>query len=151
MTMDTSVQRFVAQIPLDADGYLRRECPHCEREFKRIAAKSPSSKDSAHCWLFCPYCGLQAQANRWLTKPQARFTKNLVARHAEQRKSHVGFKSLNVLAFRSQSNVAHVGLIEPNDMRIVNMQCHRRESIKISEEWIGTVRCPQCGAAHSPY
>jgi DNA-directed RNA polymerase subunit RPC12/RpoP len=147
--MDTNLQRLAMQIPVDADGYLRRECPNCEREFKRTATKSSSSKESATKLLFCPYCGLQAQASRWLTKAQVKFTKNLVASHVEQRKSHIGFKSLNVSAFRNQSDVAHAGMIEPNDMTIVDMQCHPRESIKISREWIGNVRCPQCGTAHT--
>jgi uncharacterized Zn-finger protein len=151
MTMDTNVHRIARQIPLDDDGYLRRECPSCEREFKRGTRRSSTSRDSANDWLFCPYCGRQAQASRWLTKSQVKFTKNLVANHVEQRKSHVGFKSLNLLAFRTQSDVAHAGMSEPNDMARVDMVCHPRESIKISEEWIGNVRCPRCGTAHTPF
>lgn len=146
--MDTSVHRIAMQIPVDTDGYLRRECPYCEREFKRSTRRSPSSKKSPNDWLFCPYCGHQAQSSCWLTKAQVKFTKILVARHVEQRKSHVGFKSLNLLSFRTQFDVAHAGMSEPNDMARVEMECHPLESIKISEEWIGNVRCPRCGTAH---
>ena len=29
------------EIPLDSDGFLRRECPTCEREFKWLLHREP--------------------------------------------------------------------------------------------------------------
>ena len=149
--MTTRVHRPATPIAVDADGYLRRECPSCEREFKRIVAGSTANKESASNWFFCPYCGFEAQASRWLTKAQVACTKNIVANHAEQRTSHVGFKSLNFAAMRDRSDVAHETMTESNDMAVVHMTCHPNESIKIYEKWIGTVRCPVCAVPHTLY
>ncbi len=55
-------------IPLHSDGFLRRECPTCEREFKWLP--NTNDEDDADdgeplpsgCYL-CPYCGVQAPAD----------------------------------------------------------------------------------------
>ena len=48
-------------IPLDDDGFLRRACPTCEREFKWLPSTNDEeaidSPEVDH--YFCPYCGVQ--------------------------------------------------------------------------------------------
>ncbi len=81
------------QIPLDEDGFLRRECPFCMREFKiQLGEKDiqtvedevaqpfllePSLEDQATTEAmadateyFCPYCGQVADSDSWWTQEQ---------------------------------------------------------------------------------
>ena len=65
-------------MPLDSDGFLRRECPTCEREFKwfHTPAEEGSAAPVIDGGYFCPYCGVQAETNTWLTqagRPVARW------------------------------------------------------------------------------
>ena len=50
-------------IPVDSDGFLRRECPTSEQEFKWLPASEDEERaggvpDGGH---FCPYWGVKAQ------------------------------------------------------------------------------------------
>ncbi len=60
-------------MPLDSDGFLRRECPTCEREFKwyYTSEEQGDAAPIADGGYFCPYCGVQAESNTWLTQAQA--------------------------------------------------------------------------------
>jgi uncharacterized protein (UPF0212 family) len=65
-------------IPVDSDGFLRRECPTCEREFKWLPA---SEDDDAVGMLdggyFCPYCGVQAPEDAWFTEAQLALARSI--------------------------------------------------------------------------
>ncbi|HYA41731.1 MAG TPA: hypothetical protein VEF34_10530 [Syntrophobacteraceae bacterium] len=92
--------------PLDDEGFFRRECPFCFREFK-IKLKEdelsdlaqgvsstfmvdsepePSSEDTEDqaADFFCPYCGQSSAAGTWWTQEQLAYiqvhTKNIVAK-----------------------------------------------------------------------
>src|SRR4051812_31624365 len=62
-------------VPLDSEGFLRRECPTCEREFKWLP--SDDSEPVEPGGYYCPYCGIQAPVEHWLTKPQAEFAREV--------------------------------------------------------------------------
>jgi len=67
MTTEMSID-----LPLDSDGFLRRACPSCMREFKWL----PSPEDAAEpapAEYFCPYCGGQSASSEWLTEAQSGF------------------------------------------------------------------------------
>jgi hypothetical protein len=68
-------------IPLDSDGFLRRECPICEREFKWLHTSNEEVNPvpAADGGYFCPYCGVQAPADTWLTHAQVALAQNLIA------------------------------------------------------------------------
>jgi len=92
-------------LPLDDDGYFRRECPFCRKEFKvmltkeemaTIAQKGIDSfmsesnektdseqSDSEESYRFCPYCGQSAENDSWWTQEQLSyigiFAKNIMA------------------------------------------------------------------------
>jgi hypothetical protein len=60
-------------ISLDSDGFLRRECPTCERDFKWRPSEGEAEEavESANdAGYFCPYCGVQAPVDAWLTSAQ---------------------------------------------------------------------------------
>lgn len=92
--------------PTDEDGFLRRACPFCKREFKvkfkqeeisDISQRSIEnylleSQDESHDLIenedsenkyFCPYCGQQASFNDWWTEEQGAYIqvilKNIMA------------------------------------------------------------------------
>ena len=61
------------ELPLDQDGFLRRECPHCGDEFKwhscgpanEEAEQQPTSET-----FYCPLCGQPAGPDSWWTQTQ---------------------------------------------------------------------------------
>src|SRR5438128_2412969 len=58
-------------VPLDEDGFLRRECPTCEREFKwRTATDDEETTPEPEGGYHCPYCAVQAPSGSWWTKDQ---------------------------------------------------------------------------------
>jgi hypothetical protein len=100
--------QFNVSFPLDDDGFLRRECPLCNREFKvkpTTAELQSDTERTAHALLaqeaesnpdaegeedsgpserWCPYCGQQAPASSWWTQQQVAylnvFARNVMAR-----------------------------------------------------------------------
>ena len=99
------MSKFVLKIsiPLDGENFLRRECPHCVREFK-IQMSPEDLKDHAEKGVesfltdddnqkndadedtkfFCPYCGQEAPAKHWWTQEQLSYmrvyAKNIMAK-----------------------------------------------------------------------
>lgn len=145
--MNTKVRRLAMRIPLDADGYLRRECPNCERDFKRVVQKA---FDTERSWrspegLYCPYCGLQSTSNTWLTKAQVQYSKKVLAELVARERTRKGIKTLLPPPHVS-SRLTRGELSEANDMRIVRSPCHSEAAIKVSDRWIGDLRCTVCGA-----
>ena len=158
-------------IPLDEDGFLRRECPTCEREFKLFVPDDDELEEelegefedeferesaSADAY-FCPYCGVQAPTNAWWTKEQLQFAANKVEREVvgpELDKYLRGLKDIE----RSSGGLIEVTpgpvevpeeaepLIETaDDMRRIDFKCHPDEPVKVVPEWLRDVYCLICG------
>ena len=71
---------FSIELPLDSDGFLRRECPTCEREFKWFPSTETddiSESESLDDAYFCPYCGIRS-TEAWLTKDQAQLVESTI-------------------------------------------------------------------------
>ena len=69
-------------IPRDSDGFIRRECPTCERQFKWLPTPDgETGTPMPFGGYFCPYCGVQASANAWLTKAQLELATHGWRRH----------------------------------------------------------------------
>lgn len=92
--------------PLDDEGFLRRECPFCRKDFKVLFTKEELGSlaqegiDSfmiehqekvnldedvqGKAEYFCPYCGQKAPKDSWWTQEQLAyinmFVKNIIAR-----------------------------------------------------------------------
>jgi hypothetical protein len=98
--------RLTIQLPVDDEGFLRRECPLCRREFKvrvrkdelrDLAGRGLQSflgeedsgdiavdvENAGSTQLTCPYCGQQAGPDSWWTEAQLAyvraFAKNILA------------------------------------------------------------------------
>lgn len=95
-------------MPLDDEGYFRRECPLCMKEFKVLLTKEELSdfeqksmdsfmlekdasneneeglKDESNSEHHCPYCGQAAAKKSWWTKEQLDYVKvyaeNIIAK-----------------------------------------------------------------------
>ncbi len=93
--------------PLDDEGFFRRECPYCCKEFKVLLkkdelsnlaqrgidsfmlelkeeAKDLDERDYSEDEFICPYCGQHAPNNSWWTQEQLAYiniiAKNIMAR-----------------------------------------------------------------------
>jgi hypothetical protein len=135
-------------LPLDDDGFLRRECPHCEREFKWWP--SDESDEPADGGYFCPYCGRQADGDAWWTKAQLEAAEATVAREVVDPgldKLGESVRGLISARFERGPRRSPVKLTEPNDMRRVDFACHPNEPVKVADEWNRSVHCLLCGSA----
>lgn len=65
-------KKMQAGIPMDSEGYLDRECPSeaCEFEFKVLGDDWKDKISGEH--VTCPFCGHNADANKWFTQTQVK-------------------------------------------------------------------------------
>jgi hypothetical protein len=151
---DVSVEM---SIPVDSDGFLRRECPTCEREFKWLHTPQEDAAynvapDGSY---FCPYCGVQAEAGSWLTKDQVELAQKLVANRVVGPMLEEFADDLRCIGRRSKgmvrTEVTHAVSDEPDplteidDMILVEFTCHPEEPVKVLEDWDRTTFCLVCG------
>jgi hypothetical protein len=148
--MDLSVT-----MPLDSDGFLRRECPNCEEQFKwhhGPANEEAESMPSPPAY-YCPLCGMPADMDSWWTKEQLDYATGTampaVMREVERELKDT-FKSTrnSLLRFEVKgSDHAEVpaALTELDDMQIVASPCHSHEPIKVPDDLPGPFHCLVCG------
>jgi hypothetical protein len=144
-------------VPLDSDGFLRRECPTCEREFKWLQ----SSEDEADATpppdggYFCPYCAIQAPDGQWFTKTQIELAQNMVATQVVGPMLKDFSRDLNSVGRRSGGLISVSAkydapdemepLTEADDMKRVDFACHPGEPVKVLDDWDDPVHCLVCG------
>lgn len=147
---------FTLSFPLDDDGFFRRACPTCSREFKWFHSEDDDSSDPPMEY-FCPYCGVAAEPDEWQTEEQMRYIEEeAIARIA--RPAVEGLLGSFGSSGRSSGGLFEISLsveiperrqappvFEPNDMRRIDFACHPEEPVKIDEAWTGAVRCLCCG------
>jgi len=153
--MSDEVQIEMA-LPLDSDGFLRRECPTCEREFKWLPSDEPGAtpEDAGY---YCPYCGVQAETGAWWTKAQLEHSKALLMEEVVAPKLKDFQKGMAETARRSHGLLTFkpgkievdepVALVEPDDMRRIDFSCHPTEPVKVLEDWTKPVHCLICRKA----
>jgi hypothetical protein len=160
-------------LPLDSDGFLRRECSSCERQFKWHPSQSQTTaaqaddqlgedlvaaqdEDSAVEYYYCPYCGEPAAPTAWWTREQLEYGQALATAEIvapQLRDLADSLKSLNTRGGMISLKVAMdlpdfsrpEPLTEPDDMVRVDFPCHPEEPIKVEEAWEGEVACLVCG------
>ncbi len=143
-------------LPLDNDGFLRRECPNCLREFKwhdgpaNAEAEDQAAPDS----YFCPFCGQPAVTDHWFTTEQVEYIEArglsaaIQAIDEELDSAFRGMRSKHVKITKTGSLDAPAEpdpLVEPDDMMIVVSPCHSWEPIKVPEDTTGSLHCLICG------
>lgn len=131
---------FSMAMPLDSDGFLRRECPTCEREFKWWATPQEDveeTESTADGGYYCPYCGVQAPIDSWLTQVQLALAQNIVARE---------FIAPMVSQLGTYEKPDELDpLTEVDDMTLIVFPCHQSEPVKVLDRWRNRVYCLICG------
>ena len=144
-------------LPLDEDGFVRRECPTCEREFKcTIAQDGETATPTPEGGYFCPYCGVQAPPDAWWTKDQIEAAHAVMYREVvgpELEKFQREIQRLNrpggfiqVSAEITGDEPEEPNLTEINDMRRVDFACHPDDPVKVLDEWTRPAHCLICGS-----
>jgi hypothetical protein len=131
---------FGMTIPLDSDGFLRCECPTCEREFKRrpSGAEAEEAVEPADdVGYSCPYCGVQAPTDAWLTQAQLALAHNIVAQQV------IGPMVRKLGAYEAPDELDP--LTEADDMTLVSFPCHPSEPLRVLDDWRKPVCCLICG------
>jgi hypothetical protein len=126
-------------LPLDNDGFLRRACDACRREFKW--RPSDDSEPMPADGYACPYCAERSGADSWFTDAQAEF----VTRTAGAEVLGPMLDKYETQGFKVTKADPPTPLFEPNDMRRVVFECHPKEPIKVLDEWNEPVHCLICG------
>jgi hypothetical protein len=151
--------RVGVSLPLDSDGFLRRACPTCEREFKWLSAEEGSA-DAAPVpdgGYFCPYCAIQAPPDTWWTPAQLEAVNSVVRREIVEPELKKFERQLKQSAGRSggfldvsvrrERAPEPLPLVEVDDMRRIDFRCHPGEPVKVHDDWAQSVHCLICGAA----
>jgi hypothetical protein len=158
-----SGETFSMTVQLDGDGFLRRECPTCEREFKWFSSAVGEGEPPAAGGHYCPYCAVQAPPGSWSTKAQidqakAVLTSEVVQPEIEKLRGaldRVGRSSDGFIAARftmtRTSDPQSSPLTEADDMRRVDFECHPRQPLKVLDTWGGAVHCLVCGRSTGTY
>ncbi|MHB1004925.1 MAG: hypothetical protein ACYC3S_04690 [Chloroflexota bacterium] len=146
------------ELPLDTNGFLRRECPNCKRQFKwlpsqpqdQVVAELAAEVDAYHC----PYCWQPAGQDAWWTAEQLEYARQTAMAEAmgpALRRFARGIRHIN-----KQGGFVHLrtevpsvsrpdALIEPDDMVRVDFPCHPEEPLKVDATWEGELACLACG------
>lgn len=144
------------EVPLDPDGFLRRECPHCIGEFKWFLGRAEGTPED---WTdpeiyYCPYCGQPADTDSWHTQEQVDYFTQVALGSARehvidelrdatrtQRGSAIRFE------VSDDESPPPAPLTEPPDqMAMIASPCHPFEPIKVTIDG-GPVHCLVCGQA----
>lgn len=149
---------YSVELPLDDDGFIRRECPACRTEFKWHYGPTdltpPSFSDPLSYW--CPICGRPAPSDAWFTNAQREYIQAIGVRafeselREEMRRSSSS-NSSGFLRFDLNANFQNPpsSLIEPNDMAILESPCHPWEPVKVPEDLDAPFYCSICGALYN--
>lgn len=158
-------------LPLDADGFLRRACPACGRQFKWRPTPpgeeddKPAAGDSnAHGSIaqqaeapeayHCPYCYEPAPPSGWWTTEQAEYARGLAMAEVmgpQLRRFARDAQGLNRPGGSVRIDVTPPQFPrpelppEPDDMVRVDFPCHPEEPLKVDETWEPEVACLVCG------
>ena len=131
---------FGMTIPLDSDGFLRRQCPTCEREFKWRPTTGEGGEEGEPArddGCFCPYCGVQAPADAWLTEAQRALAENIIATEV------IGPMVSKLGTYRGPEKLDP--LTEVDDMTRIDFPCHPSEPLKVQGDWRKALCCLICG------
>jgi hypothetical protein len=154
--MDDSINVSFS-IPTDDDGFFRRECPRCEREFKQFNHSDDADETHADQY-FCPLCGEPSNSDSWWTPAQLEYAYASASPAIDDFVNSAlddmlgGLKSNGFIKVerpgRYESETpAPEPLHEPNDMVIVEPPCHPEEPLKVPADATLLVHCRICGTA----
>ncbi len=148
-----STRDIPVTLPVDKDGFLRRQCPNCRRQFKWLPTESEIT-EQPQSEYYCPYCGKPARIDAWWTKEQLQYMKQLAVAKVispELEKFAKDLKRLNrpgsLVRFETKYKAPSkpLPLHELDDMQKVKPSCHPDEPLKVYENWNKPIVCLICG------
>jgi hypothetical protein len=170
--MDVGGMEWIG-LPSDSQGFVRRECPHCFREFKTRGGPADGATVQRYLGrhlpfhnhheilgddvtFHCVYCGRPARSDDWCTSRQrAWLAKVATALQEEIRFERLAFAYRTIRENPSPSflpippaRALPESHSEPDDMRRAAFFCCA-EDVKVESHWRQPVFCPRCGAEHS--
>lgn len=144
------------ELPLDSQGFLRRQCPHCEREFKWHHGPTDAVPQDAVDpeEYFCPYCGGAAGVDEWWTEEQVEAIQAAVltevmpriAESLDDATRPINRSGLVTTSVHYDAVNPPPPLEEVDDMIAVASPCHSYEPVKIDGGWNTPIHCLVCGA-----
>lgn len=143
------------ELPLDADEFLRRECPTCLMEFKWYYGRNELTPED---WIdpeeyHCPYCAHPASVSSWHTQEQVDYITQVGM--ASVRDELLG--EMRLAARRTRNDMIRIEVEgdavpapaplnePPDDMTMVEPPCHPFEPLKVilADD---PLHCLVCGA-----
>lgn len=151
--MDEEI-RIPVSLPLDSDGFLRRECPTCEREFKWFSHDEGDPNAELATQYFCPLCGSPSGLDSWWTPAQLEYGYGSAGGAIDQVVEDAiadMLKGLKGITYKPNPSFSldietPEPLIEPDDMVIVEPPCHPNEPLKVPDESAERIHCLICGS-----
>jgi hypothetical protein len=146
-------------LPLDSDGFLRRECPMCDREFKWLhgSEEDEDVTPAPDGGYYCPYCGIQAPPESWFTQAQIALAQNTVATEVvgpmlEKFGRDIGRGSRRPVGVSVKYDRPEKidPLTEVDDMKRIGFSCHPGEPVKVLDDWDKGAYCLVCGTITNP-
>lgn len=135
----------------DEDGFLSRQCPSCQRVFKRPVHRIQAADSSAP---YCPYCAV-ANDDDWETAAQQTYYQAAMDRAAmkyvhEQFNKSMGSIQSESLRFTpgTPDLPPDPGSPPPDPSQgfvRVDVPCHEDDPFKVAEATSGDVVCTVCG------
>ena len=147
---------FSIELPLD-DGFLRRECPACGRQFKWWEGDDDEDWGADLDVIFCPYCGETAGLDDWWTPDQLDYASDIVSGPAvdelmtqlQDDLKRAGGGLIDFKVQRQGTDEPPHALFEPSDMVAVVPPCHPQVPVKLIKGWDPPARCLACGSTFS--
>lgn len=144
------------ELPLDRDGYIRRQCPRCELELKWLSDHKQvrSSQMDGLLEYYCPYCGEKSAEDKWWTVAQVDYMQAMASTAGSRIVEQLldpsrGKLNRNSGLIRINMEVPTLlppaPLFESNDMIAVEPPCHPSDCFKVEESWHGELHCCVCG------
>lgn len=144
------------ELPTDHDGFLRRQCPTCDQQFKWHAgpANEEAEQQPDDQVYYCPLCGTVANSDQWFTDDQLDLIQAEAHSATMPQLDHMldevlkGLSGPNIKIKRTGHLETPAGpdpLVEPDDMLIVTSPCHAFEPVKVPADWSDPFHCLVCG------
>jgi hypothetical protein len=162
------------ELPADVAGFSRRECPRCHAHFKLRASRRDAralalalvarvdhlngeGEAPRGVVRHCPYCGARADPDAWWTLEQRRWLEQQARRLAGElrwRRLRAPLERLGdnphptYIPVLPAAAAADVPRLDLDDLVAVPLPCCGEE-VKVSDAWIGPIRCHFCGLVHA--
>jgi len=137
-------------IPTDNEGYVTLECPFCNDKFK-LEVTEVKQDDVIN--LYCPYCGLLNEVNKFLPKEVIEQATIIASNYLKQLLNgyldnvEKTFKNSNIISVKTQKfnleNEKELFEISDNFESIEFNCCNGKAKVNVIEK-LG-VYCPYCG------